>query len=73
MILEEVESERRYSFYFENLDEDTSIESEEGGDGQESSNVHFQECFQFSNGYCGIYFHPLLAAFFSLAPRYQVW
>ena len=48
MILEEVESERRYSFYFENLDEETSIESEEGGDGQESSNVHFQEYFQFS-------------------------
>ena len=46
MISEEVESERRYSFYFENLDEETSIESETGDDGEETSNVHFQEYFK---------------------------
>ena len=46
MISEEIESERRYSFYFENLDEETSIESETGDDGEETSNVHFQEYFK---------------------------
>ena len=44
--LEEVESERRYSFYFENMDEETSIESEDDdvtGEDGERPDFHFQE------------------------------